>query len=222
MKRSIIFLCVATFVLQAEVNECDRLAGNPSDKSLNGVGVEFYKLNIDKAIAVCSESVKKNPDNIRNIYELGRAYHKKKEYEKAVEFYQKAADKGYTNAQYNLGVMYDNGWGVRQDYIKAVELYQKAADQGNADALSNLGVMYESGQSVKQDYKKAVELFEEAAAQGNAFAQINLGEMYVAGKGVKKDYVKARELFKKAAAQGNKFAEKKLGTLDMLIMMEAQ
>ena len=36
----------------------------------------------------------------------------KQSYEKAKEYYENAADLGHADAQYNLGVMYQNGQGV--------------------------------------------------------------------------------------------------------------
>ena len=45
-----------------------------------------------------------------------------------------AAEQGNATAQYNLGVMYDNGQGVRQDDAQAVQWYRKAAEQGHAKA----------------------------------------------------------------------------------------
>ena len=44
------------------------------------------------------------------------------------------------HAQYNLGVMYENGQGVPQDYKTAVKWYRLAAEQGDAGAQFNLGV----------------------------------------------------------------------------------
>ncbi len=73
------------------------------------------------------------------------------DYAKAVEWYRKAAEQGYADAQYNLGHMYDKGEGVTQDYAKAMGWYRKAA----ADAQHNLGVMYGNGQGVPQDYAQA-------------------------------------------------------------------
>ena len=35
-----------------------------------------------------------------------------KDYKKAVECYTKSAEQGYARGQYNLGVMYRNGYGV--------------------------------------------------------------------------------------------------------------
>ena len=63
-----------------------------------------------------------------------------------------AAGQGHAEAQYNLGVMYYEGQGVRQDYHKAVEWFCKAANQGFAQAQNNLGVMYDEGQGVRQKY----------------------------------------------------------------------
>ena len=59
-----------------------------------------------------------------------------------MEWCRKAADQGYAAAQYNLGIMYDNGHGVEQSNEKAAEWYRKAANQGYPDAkkkLSELG-----------------------------------------------------------------------------------
>jgi len=66
------------------------------------------------------------------------------------------AEQGDAQAQYNLGVMYDNGKGIPQDYIKAVQWYTEAAKQGDAGAQLFLGVMYYSGKGVPQDYKEAI------------------------------------------------------------------
>jgi uncharacterized protein len=60
------------------------------------------------------------------------------DYDKAREWYQKAADAGNTDAMYILGVLYEYGYGVAQDYDKAREWYQKAADAGNNDAKQAL------------------------------------------------------------------------------------
>ena len=112
-----------------------------------------------------------NFDDGVNAYEKG-------DYKTALTIFEDLAKKGDIDAQYNLGLMYDNGYGVKQDYKKAFEWYEKAANQGIAKAQHNLGVMYERGQGVKQDYKKAFEWYEKSAIQGIANAQHNLGVMY--------------------------------------------
>ena len=88
------------------------------------------------------------------------------------------AERENAQAQFNLGMMYENGQGVRQDDAEAVKWYRLAAEQGYAPAQSNLGVMYENGQGVRQDDAEAVKWYQQAAAQGLAEAQSNLGVMY--------------------------------------------
>ena len=58
----------------------------------------------------------------------------------AVKWYRKAAEQNFAEAQYNLGVCYDNGQGVAKDYAEAVKWYRKAAEQNHAQAQYNLGV----------------------------------------------------------------------------------
>lgn len=51
---------------------------------------------------------------------------------------KRAAAEGYASEQYNLGVMYQNGFGVAKDAAKAREWFQKAADQEDVQAKSAL------------------------------------------------------------------------------------
>ena len=88
-------------------------------------------------------------------------------------WYRLAADQGNAQAQYNLGVRYDNGEGVPQDYKAAARWYRLAADQGHAKAQTNLGVMYDNGEGVPQDYKKAHMWYNISAANGNESARKN-------------------------------------------------
>ena len=115
---------------------------------------------------------------------------------------QRLANQGFATAQYDLGVMYNNGKGVRQDYAKAHNWYLKAASQGNATAQNNLGVMYSDGQGVRQDYAKAHDWYLKAASQGLYNAQFNLGMMYVKGEGVRQNKPTAKKWFGKACDNG--------------------
>ena len=73
------------------------------------------------------------------------------------------AEQGFAAAQYNLGLMYANGQGVRQDYAEAVRWFRKTAEQGLAKAQYNLGLSYAQGQGVSQDYVQAVRWYRKAA-----------------------------------------------------------
>jgi TPR repeat protein len=117
------------------------------------------------------------------------------------------------HAQFNLGVTYDTGRGVRQDYFEAVKWYRLASDQGDADAQFNLGGKYREGKGVLQDYVEAVKWYRLAADQGNAIAQSNLGMMYEKGEGVSQDYVEAVKWYTLAADQGHAKAQSNLGVM---------
>ncbi len=73
---------------------------------------------------------------------------------------------GDSEAQYNLGVMYQNGQGVTQDYAETLKWYRKAAEQGLATAQYSLGEMYKKGLGVKKDRREARKWFEKARKQG--------------------------------------------------------
>jgi TPR repeat protein len=78
------------------------------------------------------------------------------------------AELGDVEAQYNLGVMYDEGTSVEQDFGKAAEWYRKAAEQGFVDAQANLGMMYYHGIGVSRDHKEAARWLQQAADRGDA------------------------------------------------------
>jgi TPR repeat protein len=85
------------------------------------------------------------------------------DYKEAVKWFRLAADQGYADAQYNIGVMYDHGQGLLQDYEQAVKWYRLASDQGNADAQNNLGAMYFVGQGVHKSRVIAFALYNVSA-----------------------------------------------------------
>jgi TPR repeat protein len=138
----------------------DAKAGDPAAQ--NSLGVMYYT----------GEAVSKNLSGkvLNNDPEL------------AAGWFFRAAEQGYADAQFNLGLMYANGEGVPQDMEQAVELFKKAAEQGHVDAQNNLGAMYFTGEGVARDEKKAIQWFEKAAAQGNQEARANLDAIKASGK----------------------------------------
>ena len=143
--------------------------------------------------------------------EEGVTAHEQGVYATALRLLRPLAEQGEASAQYNLGLMFDNGQGVPQDYATAVSWYRKAAEQGHAAAQNNLGAMYAHGQGVPQDYAAAASWYRKAAEQGNAMAQYNLGVLYDDGQGVPQDYAVAMSWYRKAAEQGYVDAQISLG-----------
>lgn len=54
-------------------------------------------------------------------------------------------------AQYELGIMYQNGEGVPQNYSKAVKWFRKSAEKGDAAAQLSLARIYDKGHGVQQN-----------------------------------------------------------------------
>lgn len=146
-------------------------------------------------------------------FTVGVELYSEDHYSAAAEAFQKSADKGNPEAQFNLGLMYLNGQGVAQDYRQAFSLFTESAEQGNARAQVNLARMYAKGKGVVANYDKAIPWFTKAADQGYADAQYSLGVLYVSGIGTPRDYRLARELLQKAADQNNASAQYQLGLI---------
>ena len=127
-------------------------------------------------------------------------------YAHALKIFKSLAAHGDAKAQYNLGLMYENGQGVTQDYKEAVKWCRLAADQGLAEAQYNLGLIYRDGEGVTQDYKETVKWYRLAADQGFAEAQYNLGLMYRYAYGVLQDYTSAHMWLNLASAGGSVLA----------------
>ena len=58
------------------------------------------------------------------------------------EAHQKAAERGFAFAQYDLGEMYAIGEGVLEDRAEAVKWYRWTAEQGLLDARYNVAIMF--------------------------------------------------------------------------------
>jgi TPR repeat protein len=137
----------------------------------------------------------------------------KGDYAKAYAEFKAAAERGDLRGQYNLGVLYFTGRGVRKDLERAVEWYRRAAAQGLAVAQSALGLSYYRGDGVEQNYAQARKWFGKAAEQGLAWAQYNLGVMYFNGEGVDKDMDKVVHWIGRAARRGFPDAQYRFGMM---------
>ena len=132
------------------------------------------------------------------------------DYEAAMGWYTKAAEKENGLGLCYLGICYRNGVVTDHDAEKAIELFTKAADQGYADGQWLLGDYYYFTEE-EQDFEKAVRWYEKAVEQGHTTAQYGLGNCYYFGNGVEQDYEKAAELFARSAEQGYETAQDDLG-----------
>ncbi|KAF9107896.1 hypothetical protein BGX29_004256 [Mortierella sp. GBA35] len=70
-------------------------------------------------------------------------------FSEALEFYRKAGELGDATVQFQVGLLYNTGQGVKLDTIKAIEWYRKAAEQGHAMAKNRLEFLKTRGYRVK-------------------------------------------------------------------------
>ena len=89
------------------------------------------------------------------------------------------AEQGNALAQFNLGVSYDQGWGVQPDAGEALKWYRLAAEQGYSLAPAKcLATYLQQRPRRAAGFTEALKWYGLAADQGNAFAQNGLGLMY--------------------------------------------
>lgn len=134
---------------------------------------------------------------------LGWLYKDNGDFQTALKWFKKSAQKDNPSALYCLAEYYYEGKSVEQNIEKAIELYKRSAEKGDWEAQFKLGKIYESGDHVCSDYKKAADFYEMAAKQEYAPAEVSLGLLYKHGKGVERDYKKAVSLFKSASDKGD-------------------
>lgn len=107
-----------------------------------------------------------------------------KDYGKAREYFLPLAKQGDPKAQFGLGLLYRNGFGVRRDLRKAFRLYKQSAVQGYAKAQYNLAILTLSLARHNSNFNEsdAIAWLKLAAQQDIVRAQYHLGMMYWEGK----------------------------------------
>ena len=139
----------------------------------------------------------------------------KKNYQKALTLYERAALLGDSEASYIAGGMYYKGMGTVKDPYKAFKYLDYAAKKGKSTPESNraLAEFYILGEVVPQNFQKAVKWYEDAADEGDSQAQVELGYLYFTGRGVEQDFSGAFKWFKKAALNNYNMAQYNMGIM---------
>ncbi len=120
------------------------------------------------------------------------------------------AQNGDAIAQYNLGVCYSSGLGIKMDSVQAISWWRKSAAQGNAPAMYNLGYSYVDAIGVKVDLAQGVAWYRKSAELGHVPAMCNLGICYDEGVGVAAEVSEAIKWLGRAAAKGDAAAAVRL------------
>ena len=108
-------------------------------------------------------------------YKLGMAYMHgdgtAQVYQEAFNWFLRAANLGYADAQFEVGCFYYSGKrDIFQNLEKANYFFKEAAKRGHPEATFNLGVCYYNGAGVEKNEDLAIRLFKKAASLGSASA----------------------------------------------------
>ena len=117
-------------------------------------------------------------------FEDGYAAYQRGDFAMARNIWTALAEEGEPRAQYNLGIIYDEGRGVRASRDQARQWWRKAAAQNVPEALHNLATSYLFGVDAKDDHKEGLAFLANAAKMGLSRSQYVLGKIYLHGRGV--------------------------------------
>lgn len=143
-----------------QTNQTSTLANNsPTAKTQNPTQVQS-----NPTPAFSSPSDRNNTGEAE--FTKGAQAYKQKNYPEALNWFQKAAAKGYTKAYSILGLMYHQGDGVVKNPTISFKWYMQAAEKGYLEAMHNIGVFYINGQGVKTNYVEARKWLKASAKAG--------------------------------------------------------
>jgi TPR repeat protein len=133
------------------------------------------------------------------IYQLGMMYLNgderfsiKKDIDKAVKLFHRAAELGSAEAHHSLAYVYDEGAGVNNDGTKVKQYYEKAAMMGCVSSRFNLGCIdAETG-----SFDRAIKHWLIAASGGDIHAVNYVQTAIAKGKATRDDYAQALRRYK--------------------------
>ena len=156
--------------------------------------------DVDRAFATARASA--NAGDVVAQFSLGAMlYYGGNDTAQAVEWFGKAAAQGFPSAEFQMGQLYDFGFGVAQDDREALAWYRQAAEHGDAAGQRAVGDFFRKGRGVDADAVEAVRWYRRGANGDDLRAQYQLGQMYFTGDGVPRDYGSAYFWFSVAAGQ---------------------
>ncbi len=77
-------------------------------------------------------------------YEDAISAYERGDYDEAATWHRRAAEQGYADGQFNLGLKYANGEGVPQDFVQAHMWFNLAGAQGRIQAAKNRDIVAKS------------------------------------------------------------------------------
>ncbi len=144
------------------------------------------------------------------IFKQALCYEANGDLENAFNLYENCAFRGYSRAENNIGLMYENGKPIRKSYAMAANMYEQAYRKGNPFAAYNLARLFEKGLGMPVNLEQAMKLYEFSALKGHLKAQNALAGMYQSGSGTTQDLKQAHYWFTLAAHYGHEPSKRAL------------
>lgn len=178
----------------------------------------FFIRDIDLARGNGVRNDKDISDDILDAFNEAQRLVSNKDYVNAAKQYRYAAERGFSAAQFYLGLCYLNGYGVDVNFREAFSWLKLAAENADMpwiEAFTPLAYCYYGGLGVTKNLSEALRWYRKGADSGNVEAQYCLGLAYDNGEGVMQDYEEAAKWYLLAAEKGHMGAANNLATLYM-------
>lgn len=146
-------------------------------------------------------------------YDRGETLYEQGRYAEALKAFGRSAHAGNSDAQYQIGLMFMEGQGIKANPKDAAYWWRKAAQNGHASSQYEIARCFEMGTGVQSDLRIAAEWYWRAAEQGDPDAALAVARMYRDGRGMGKNLTKARKYFQTAARAGLPQAQAELKAL---------
>ena len=163
--------------------------------------------------------IKTSTDSAKVQLELGIVAYCRGNDGLAFRYFQSAADKGLAQAQYYVGLIYEEGNCFNREaksheslLKQAAYWYKSAADKGVPEAQNNLGQLLEQGKGVSKNLWMAATMYRLSAIQGFLPGLNNLARVSEHGRGVKKNEQIAAECYRRIAKKGEAEAQFKFAS----------
>jgi TPR repeat protein len=174
---------------------------------------QYFKGNLKDCLPVFEKLASEgNPDA---HYYLGLIFSDRQskyfDAKKAISHISSAVKFGQSQAMFQMGMMYDNGIGVKRNALVANDWYRKAR-KAESPVKRTVNYYKEKGnQLVEVQYSEILKDLVLQAENGNAEIQFQLARIYDDGKLVPRDFDKALHWYKKAAMNEYEEAQFTLG-----------
>ena len=137
-------------------------------------------------------------NDVKEQIKIGKYFYDKnrsQDYEKALEWYLKAAEQGDEDSEYMVRVLYSK----LEDYNNLLKWCKKGIEQNQTNAKYTMGLIFLKGYGVEKNILKAKEWYEKAAEDNDSFSQYRLGRLYFDENEIENDYKQAAYWIEKAA-----------------------